>query len=107
MRQTLRVVLEMETSWFDPRLTFKHLQKDDSLNVLWRENNVRLWRPKIIFANINPSDDQKDRNQMFKIVRNPMISPKVVNSTHIFKGSEHKLLRRMEHTYDWRCVLTK
>ena len=36
MRQTLRVVLEMVTTWFDPRLIFKHLQKDPSLNVLWK-----------------------------------------------------------------------
>ena len=102
MRQTLRVVFEMETSWFDPRLSFKHVQKDESLNVLWRENNIRLWRPTIIFANVNPSDDQEDRNQIFKIVRNPSVPPTVVNNSNIFKGSEHKLLRRMEHTYNWR-----
>ena len=107
IRQTLRVVLEMETTWFDPRLTFKHVQKEASLNVLWRENNIRLWRPAIIFANINPSDDQLDRNEMFKIVRNPAVPPTVVNSTHIFNGSDHKLLRRMEHTYDWRWGFTK
>ena len=82
IRQTLRVVLEMETTWFDPRLTFKHVQKDDSLNVLWRENNIRLWRPTIIFANINPSDDQSDRNEMYKIVRNPLVPPSVRRSSN-------------------------
>ena len=102
MRQTLRIVLDMETTWFDPRLTFKHVQKDDSLNVLWRENNVRLWHPKIIFVNINPSDDQQSRNKIYKILRNPLISPIVVNNSHTFKGAEHKLLRKMEYTYDWR-----
>ena len=104
MRQTLRVMLEMDTTWFDPRLSFKHLQKDASLNVLWRENKDRLWRPKIIFVNINPSDDQRDRNEMFKIVRNPTIPPKILNNTQVFKGSEHAIVRQMEHTHDWRYV---
>ena len=104
MRQTLRVMLEMDTTWFDPRLSFKHLQKDASLNVLWRENKDRLWRPKIIFVNINPSDDHKDRNEMFKIVRNPTIPPRILNNTQVFKGSEHAIVRQMEHTHDWRYV---
>ena len=104
MRQTLRVMLEMDTTWFDPRLSFKHLQKDASLNVLWRENKDRLWHPKIIFVNINPSDDQRDRNEMFKIVRNPTIPPRILNNTQVFKGSEHAIVRQMEHTHDWRYV---
>ena len=107
--QTLKVILEIKRTWFDPRLTLLHLQQDSDLNVLWEKNYQKLWYPKLLFENIDPSKAFADRFLSYKILRNVKIAPMVrfggsTNGTNVFKGSQHKMVRTQEYTYYWRCV---
>ena len=107
--QTLKVVLEMTRTWFDARLTFLHLQKNLDLNHLWEDTHQKIWYPKILFENIDPSKNHKDRFLLYTISRDLNITPIVrnpgtTNSANEFKGSEHKIVRSQEYTYFWRCV---
>ena len=107
--QTLKVILEIKRTWFDPRLTLLHLQEDSDLNVLWEKNYQKLWYPKLLFENIDPSKAFADRFLSYKILRNVKIAPMVrfggsTNGTNVFKGSQHKMVRTQEYTYYWRCV---
>ena len=94
--QTLKVILEIKRTWFDPRLTLLHLQEDSDLNVLWEKNYQKLWYPKLLFENIDPSKAFADRFLSYKILRNVKIAPMVrfggsTNGTNVFKGSQHKM----------------
>ena len=106
--QTMKVVFEMNLTWFDARLTMLHLQKDPVLNVLW-ERVPNIWYPKIHFGNIDPSKDYNERHLLYTILRDLNISPSVqnpgtTNARHEFNGSEHKIVRTKKYTYYWRCV---
>ena len=107
--QTLKIVLEMTRTWFDARLTFLHLQKNLDLNHLWEDTHQKIWYPKILFENIDPSKNHKDRLLLYTISRDLNITPIVrnpgtTNGANEFKGSEHKIVRSQEYTYFWRCV---
>lgn len=107
--QTLKVVLEMTRTWFDARLTLLHLQKNPNLNYLWEKNYKKIWYPKILFENIDPSKSHNDRLLLYTIFRDMNITPTVrnpgtTNGANEFRGSEHKIVRTQEYTYFWRCV---
>ena len=107
--QTLKVVLEMKRTWFDSRLTLLHLQQDIDLNYIWPQNHKRIWYPKILFENIDPSKNHDDRLLLYTIERDlnhpPIVqNPGSTNGTNTFKGSEHKIVRTQKYTYFWRCV---
>ena len=107
--QTLKVVMEMERTWFDSQLTFLHVQEDSNLNTLWEENYERIWYPKILFENIDLTKSNAERYKRYTIVRDMNIAPTVrhpgsKNTTNVFKGLDHKVVRTQEYTYYWRCV---
>ena len=107
--QTLKIVLEMTRTWFDDRLPFLHLQKDVDLNYLGEKSYQSIWYPKLIFENIDPSENHIDRNLLYTVSRDLNITPTVRNpgttkGRNEFRGSEHKIVRTQEYTYFWRCV---
>ena len=75
--QTLKVVMEMERTWFDSQLTFLHVQEDSNLNTLWEENYERIWYPKILFENIDLTKSNAERYKRYTIVRDMKIAPTV------------------------------
>ena len=77
--QTLKVVWEMTRTWFDDRLTLLHLQKDIDLNYLWEKTYKKIWYPKILFENIDPSKNHIDRRRIYTISRDLNITPMVRN----------------------------
>ena len=107
--QTIKVVFEIDRTWFDSQLVFLHLQEDSDFNTLWKKNYERLWYPKILFENIEPSKNHRERYLSYKLLRNMKVAPIVHNpgttdSMNVFKGSDHKVVRSQEYTYYWRCV---
>ena len=107
--QTLKVVLEIKRTWFDSRLTWLHVKENPDMNVLWKENYLRIWYPSIQFRNIDLSKSHTDRYLTYRVLRDLNIKPIVrnpgtANAAKVFKGSEHKIERLLEYTYYWRCV---
>ena len=107
--QTLKIKLGMRRTWFDPRLKLLHLHEDPDLNTLWPKNYNRLWYPKIIFDNIDPSKDHDERHLGYTVLRDLNIAPILrnpgsTNATNEYKGSEHKIVRHQQYTYFWRCL---
>ena len=107
--QTLKVVMRVNRMWLDSQLTFLHIQKDPNLNTLWESNYDKIWYPKIIFENIDPSEDYNERRLVYKILRNMSVTPTIRNpgtfeSANVFKGSDHMIARAIEYTYYWKCV---
>ena len=107
--QTLKVVLAVNRMWFDSQLTFLHIKSDPKLNVLWERSYDKIWYPKIIFENIDPSEDYNERRLVYKILRNMSVTPTIRNpgtfdSANVFKGSDHRIVRSKEYTYYWKCV---
>ena len=107
--QTLKVVMEIERTWFDSQLTLLHVQEDSNLNTLWEENYERIWYPKILFENIDLTKSNAERYKRYTIVRDMNFAPTVrdpgsKNTTNVFRGSDHKIVRTQEYTYYWRCV---
>ena len=79
------------------------------MNVLWKENYLRIWYPSIQFKNIDLSKSHTDRYLTYRVLRDLNVKPLVrnpgsTNATKVFKGSEHKIERLLEYTYYWRCV---
>ena len=107
--QTIKVVFEIDRTWFDSQLVFLHLQEDSDFNTLWKRSHGRLWYPKIFFENIEPSKSYRERYLRYKILRNMKVAPIVHNpgttdGMNVFKGSDHEVVRSQEYTYYWRCV---
>ena len=107
--QTLKVAFVLEKTWYDSRLKFVHLKTNPSLNVLWEKSYEKLWYPRLRFENIDNSKDRSTRHLTYTIYRNPNIEPKLLNPgtenvANIFFGSDHKLVRRQEYNYFWKCV---
>ena len=109
MGQTLKATLNMKSKWFDGQLTFRHLQKDTDLNFLWETTYDQLWRPKLIFENIDPSKEHHERRLRYTVRRDLtmlpiMRNPGTTNASNVFNGSDHRIERSREYTYFWRCV---
>ena len=109
MGQTLKATFNLRSKWFDGQLTFRHLQRDVDLNFLWNSTYGQLWKPEIIFENIDPSKDHFKRRLRYTVRRDVSILPIVrnpgtTNASNVFNGSDHKIERSREYTYFWRCV---
>ena len=109
MGQTLKATLNMKSKWFDGQLTFRHLQRDTDLNFLWETTYDQIWKPKLIFENIDPSKDHHERRLRYTVRRDltmlPIVrNPGTANASNIFNGSDHRIERSKEYTYSWRCV---
>ena len=107
--KTLKIVLEMSRTWFDARLTLLHLPKDVGLNYLGKKSYKKIWYPKLVFENIDPSENHIDRRLLYTVSRDSNIPPTIRNpgttkGRNEFRGSEHKIVRTQEYTYFWRCV---
>ena len=109
MGQTLKATFNLRSKWFDGQLTFRHLQRDTDLNFLWPTTYAELWRPIMIFENIDPSKDHHERRLRYTVRRNltmlPIVrNPGTANASNVFNGSDHRIERSKEYTYSWRCV---
>ena len=107
--QTLKVAYEVKRTWFDSRLTFRHLQKDPDMNYLWETNHERIWYPKIHFQKLDHLKGEDERHLLFTVLRDSNIRPRVrqpgtINATNEFRGSEHKIERSKDYAAFWRCV---
>ena len=107
--QTLKLAFEIRRTWFDSQLTMLHLKEDRNLNYLYKENYERIWYPKIYSRNADPSKNNNERYLQYTLLRDMTITPTVrnpgtTNATMEFKGSEHKIERKKNYTYFWRCV---
>ena len=102
--QNLKVAFVLERTWYDSRLGLLHLKANPSLNVLWEKTYEKIWYPRLRFENIDDSKEHSFRHLTYTIYRDLKIEPKLINPgtenvANVFKGSEHKLVRRQEYNF--------
>ena len=107
--QNLKVAFVLERTWYDSRLRLLHLKTNPSLNVLWEKTYEKLWYPSLRFENVDFSKEHSFRHLTYTIYRDLKIEPKLLNPgtenvANLFKGSDHKLVRRQEYNFFWKCV---
>jgi hypothetical protein len=51
----VHMTIQLNLKWYDPRLSFYNLKEKASLNILSEEEYEALWRPLVIYRNIEPT----------------------------------------------------
>ena len=53
MSKTFQVPFTLFLSWFDSRIQYKNLKKDEGLNLLSENEKSKIWKPIVLFENTN------------------------------------------------------
>ena len=95
-------------SWFDNRLTYKHLKYDagGEMNALLSDEMDLIWYPYTIFYNMKTLEDFKktDVKDFLEVIPNKTSTKLAVNNMHIFSGSENALSWSREFNVEWNCA---
>ena len=104
--EVFKVKIAMKREWFDSRLSFKHLKKNDSnRNDLPEAEGESIWYPSVTFNNIEGSDQLKATHvkNTHRIIPNENFSFEHKDNVHLFKGSASKLSLTKQWTVEFIC----
>ena len=95
-------------SWYDYRLKYHNLKKEQSLNTLSKAEIDRLWIPFVVFSNTENQESTKgvDESQV-TIAREGNYtesSVHVMEEINIFEGNKNKITFQQVYSKTFKCV---
>jgi hypothetical protein len=88
IRVTMRLILE----WYDSRLTFMNLKIQKEFNVLSDSEYSRIWKPRVIYVNMETKDTEESLPPQITIHLNKLDTFSLANynslySSRLYNGS--------------------
>ena len=106
MLGTYQAQFELSLTWFDPRLKFYNL-KDDSQNILSREEQNEIWLPVVVFDNtpkkITTLNDLKTFISVNKTGSFKRSETDSVDNIYIYQGSQNALTASRMYNNEFLC----
>ena len=102
------VKYNLQTDWFDRRLSFYNLKENASMNILSPDKHDNIWVPNLIFDNTDSNEEAKyDKKAYIKVIPSKTFDYKVSNyeskdNTYIFDGKENGL--QSERTFNTQFI---
>ena len=94
--------------WYDYRLKYHNLKKEQSLNSLSRGEIDKLWIPYVVFSNTENSESTKgDDESEVTITREGDFTESSINvkeEINIFEGIENKITFQQVYSKSFKCV---
>ena len=93
----------MKTQWYDSRLRFNNLKKQQDLNVLTPAQQQLIWTPQLIFYNTKSKQKSTLQDATIRVLLNKNYTYEKAdmtssNNVYLFKGSENRL--EISQVYD-------
>lgn len=93
----------MKTQWYDSRLRFNNLKKQQDLNVLTPAQQQLIWTPQLIFYNTKSKQKSTLQDATIRVLLNDNYTYEKAdmtnsNNVYLFQGSENKL--EISQVYD-------
>ena len=94
---------KLRMEWYDPRVTFYNLHKNQGLNTLVEQEKAKIWTPSMIFDNT----DQKirtttDEESLVSVKREGYYSRNTIDNednVYMYDGAENPIeMSRVYHT---------
>ena len=105
--EVFTATISYSRSWFDARLTFKHLKNGSGMNMntLLDEQSEAIWFPFLVFNNVRnvKAIKKTDVPAIHRIIPNHDFTYEAKDNMHIFKGSENSVNITTEWNVDWNC----
>ena len=97
------ISFNLKTQWYDSRLKFNNLKKQEDLNVLTPAQHSSIWTPNLIFYNTKSKKKSSLKDATIRVLLNNNFTFEkadmtVSNNVYLFKGSENKL--EISQVYD-------
>ena len=97
------ISFNLKTQWYDSRLKFNNLKKQEDLNVLTPAQHSSIWTPNLIFHNTKSKKKSSLKDATIRVLLNNNFTFEkadmtVSNNVYLFKGSENKL--EISQVYD-------
>ena len=108
LAESFTVKITLNRTWFDRRLTFKHLKENSSSenNLLMSESEA-IWYPNMVLKNTKDESKVKRSSNNHHLIHTVIPSKHCSyisrNNMHLFKGSENALLLTKHFTIEWIC----
>ena len=97
-----KVKFKVRMEWFDPRITFRNLEKSSNENLLDLDEVGQIWIPQLLILNSNEEKKQlpyiaqgHELNFIIKIERlsNPQGNPlEEIDEDYIYPGKENRII---------------
>jgi hypothetical protein len=90
----VRLLVQLVLSWVDPRLMYVNLKDKAALNSLSHEEYEAIWRPRLIYLNMEPTPSRLVVDPVIVVHRQGprgWSSIERVNRAETFRGSENSL----------------
>ena len=98
----------MMVQWYDSRLNYNNLKKQEDLNVLTPSQHGTIWSPQIIFHNTKSKIKSSLTGATIRVLLNKNFTFEKAaltssNNVYIFKGSENRLEISQVYDTEFKC----
>ena len=103
----LKLLFNLDLSWFDNRLQFYNLKDDDNMNTLSKIDQETVWTPTVLFDNtekqLTSQNDEKSFAKVIKLGNSTRSGSTYDEDIDIFEGKENLLLLSRSYDIEFIC----
>ena len=97
----------MNLTWFDPRVRFRGLRRDESENILTNSEAQQLWVPSLTFVNTEKQDktvlDNRTMITVERIGNYRTSTDNQIKNEYVYSGIDNPMTMSRVYSTKWLC----